>query len=213
MPVYETYKRELCWGIWKMDETVEELASLIPSGERLFQEAMQLFANECRRKEWLTVRVLLYYLSGKEMEIAYYPSGKPYLREIPCHISISHTKGYVAVALHSRKEVGIDIEQYSTRVERVKERFMREDENAEGDEIYALLLHWSAKETLFKLLGKEEVDFKKHLRILPFTVTPEGVMKACEYKTKEQRQYLLHYQVEDDFVLTWCMEGDETISK
>lgn len=212
MPVYKTYKDELCWGIWKTDETLNELSLLIPHGETLLREAMRCFSSESRRKEWLAVRVLLFYLSGEEHEIVYNSSGKPFLKDASSYISISHTRGYVAVALHPRAEVGIDIEQYATKVLRVKERFMREDETAEGDEVYALLLHWSAKETMYKLLGRDEVDLKDHFRIFPFTIEQKGVMKACEYKTDEQRRYILHYRVEDNFVLTWCVEGEESES-
>mgnify|MGYP000016543064 CR=1 FL=1 len=65
------------------------------------------------RLEWLAVRVLLYTLSGEEKEIAYHPSGKPYLADASASLSISHTKGYVAVVLGlPGREVGIDIEQY-----------------------------------------------------------------------------------------------------
>lgn len=205
MPVYRIYRDELCWGIWKTDETLEELSWLIPHGGNYLQEAMQRFSHENRRKEWLAVRVLLFFLLGEEHEIAYTSSGKPYLKDNSYHISISHTSGYVAVAFHPCYEVGIDIEQYATKVLRVKGRFMREDEKAEGDEVYALLLHWSAKETLYKLLGQEEVDLKEHLRILPFSVKQEGQMQANEYKTVERRSYTVSYQLEKDFVLTWCV--------
>ena len=110
----------------------------------------------------MSVRVLLKALCGEEKEIAYYSSGRPYLKDGSRYISISHTRGYVAVALHSSCEVGMDIEQYGTRVRKVASRFIRSDEEPammEGDEVYALLLHWSAKEALFKLMGVEEVDF------------------------------------------------------
>lgn len=94
--------------------------------------------------------------------------GKALSKDGSRYISISHTRGYVAVALHSSCEVGMDIEQYGTRVRKVASRFIRSDEEPammEGDEVYALLLHWSAKEALFKLMGVEEVDFIRHLRI------------------------------------------------
>lgn len=206
MPIYKTYEKEsFRWGIWKADETLEELALLMPHGDVCMQESIQRFSNENRRKEWLAVRVLLSYLSEKEYEIAYCPSGKPYLKDSSCRISVSHTNGYVAVALHPLHEVGIDIERYATRVMKVKERFMRENEYAEGDEIYALLLHWSAKETLFKLLGQEEVDLKEHFQILPFSIGQEGTMKAYEYKTAEKNDYTVFYRLEPEFVLTWSV--------
>ena len=100
------------------------------------------------RRNWL-------FLCGEEKEIAYYSSGRPYLKDGSRYISISHTRGYVAVALHSSCEVGMDIEQYGTRVRKVASRFIRSDEEPammEGDEVYALLLHWSAKEALFNIV-------------------------------------------------------------
>lgn len=104
--------------------------------------------------------------------------GKALSKDGSRYISISHTRGYVAVALHSSCEVGMDIEQYGTRVRKVASRFIRSDEEPammEGDEVYALLLHWSAKEALFKLMGVEEVDFIRHLRIFLSACRKRGV--------------------------------------
>ena len=72
-------------------------------------------------------------------------------------ISISHTKGYVAVLLGGpEKEVGIDVECYGERVRKVAHKFVREDESVswyKGTETWSLLLHWSAKETMFKCMN------------------------------------------------------------
>ena len=82
-----------------------------------------------RKLEWLAVRVLLYTMLGEEKEIHYYSNGGPYLADGSFSISISHTKGYVAVLLSEPgKRVGIDIECYSERVRKVAHKFMREDE-------------------------------------------------------------------------------------
>lgn len=70
-------------------------------------------------------------------------------------------------------EVGVDIEQYGERVRKVAHKFMREDEQPSvfrGTDTWSLLLHWSAKETMFKCLNASEVDFRGHMRILPFAV-------------------------------------------
>ena len=127
----------------------------------------------------VAVRVLLYTLSGEEKEIAYHPSGKPYLADDSASLSISHTKGYVAVVLGlPGREVGVDIEQYGERVRKVAHKFMREDEQPSvfrGTDTWSLLLHWSAKETMFKCLNASEVDFRGHMRILPFAVNESGV--------------------------------------
>ncbi|WP_418696523.1 4'-phosphopantetheinyl transferase family protein [Bacteroides sp.] len=193
------------WGIWKTDETLDDLLVMLPHKE-VYREGMQRFTSEHRRLEWIAVRVLLYTLLGEEKEIAYFPNGKPYLADASASISISHTKGYVAVLLGTPdKEVGIDIEQYGERVRRVAHKFMREDEEASlfrGTEIWSLLLHWSAKETMFKCMNASDVDFREHMRVLPFSVGESGIFSAEEYRTAEKCKFTIHYYLSSDFVLT-----------
>ncbi len=208
MPLFRTHREgELLIGIWKTDETTEQLLQMLDRHE-WYREAVERYGKS-RLHEWLAVRVLLKTLCGEEKEIAYHPSGRPYLRDGSFYISISHTRGYVAVALHSSREVGLDIEQYGTRVKRVASRFIRPDEESSvrsGDEIDTLLIHWSAKETLFKLMHTSEVDFIGHLHILPFAPAESGSFQAREYRTEEQRTYEVHYLTHPDFVLTWAMK-------
>ena len=210
MPLYRTYKQgDLIVGIWKVDETIEQLRSMFHQFS-IYEEGFMRFTAEKRRQEWLAVRVLLKELCGEEKKIAYLPSGKPYLDDQSAFVSFSHTVGYVAVALHPSAEVGVDIEQYGTRVKRVASRFIREDEKISiesGDEIYALLLHWSAKETLFKLMKDEAVDFINHLRIFPFIQQESGTFEACEYRSEQEQKFLIHYDTHPNYVLTFaCLE-------
>ena len=207
MPLYRTYRKgDLTVGVWKVDETVEQLRSMFHHFS-IYEEAFSRFSSEKRQQEWLAVRVLLKELCGEEKEIVYHPSGKPYLKDRSACISFSHTHGYVAVALHPCAEVGVDIEQYGTRVQRVASRFIREDEQVSveaGDEVYALLLHWSAKETMFKLMEEEAVDFIGHLRIMPFQPKESGILEAYEYRSGRDRKFLLHYDTHPDYVLTYA---------
>lgn len=207
MPVYRLYKeKDLTVGVWKVDETVEQLRSMFRHFS-FYEEGFARFSAEKRKQEWLAVRVLLKELLGEEKEIVYHPSGKPYLADGSMHISFSHTAGYVAVALHPRAEVGVDIEQYGMRVKRVASRFIREDEKvsvASGDEVYGLLLHWSAKETMFKLMDDQAVDFIDHLHILPFKTGESGTFEAKEYRSGKERKFLIHYDTHPDYVLTFA---------
>ena len=207
MPLYRTYRKgDLTVGVWKVDETVEQLRSMFHHFS-IYEEAFSRFSSEKRQQEWLAVRVMLKELCGEEKEIVYRPSGKPYLKDGSACISFSHTHGYVAVAIHPFAEVGVDIEQYGTRVQRVASRFIREDERVSveaGDEVYALLLHWSAKETMFKLMDNEAVDFIKHLHILPFCPEQSGKFEAYEYRSGRDRKFLLHYDTHPDYVLTYA---------
>ena len=210
MPIYRIYKQgDLLVGVWKVDETIEQLRSMFHQFS-IYEESFMRFSAEKRKQEWLAVRVLLKELCGEEKGIAYLPSGKPYLEDGSAFVSFSHTSGYVAVALHPSAEVGVDIEQYGTRVQRVASRFIREDEKVSiesGDEIYALLLHWSAKETLFKLMKDEAVDFIRHLRVFPFKQQESGTFEACEYRSEQEQKFLIHYDTHPSYVLTFaCLE-------
>lgn len=59
---------------------------------------------------------------------------------------------------------------------------------------------------MFKCMNAAEVDFREHLRILPFTVAGEGVFAAEEYRTEAQRKFEIHYLLHPDFVLTWQVD-------
>ena len=210
MPIYRTYKQgDLTVGVWKVDESVEQLCSMFQEFS-IYEEGFSRFSSESRKREWLAVRVLLKELCGSEKVVAYHPSGKPYLADGSMHVSFSHTRGYVAVALHPSSEVGVDIEQYGVRVQKVASRFVREDERVSiesGDEIYGLLLHWSAKETMFKLMEEVAVDFVDHLHVLPFTPKESGEFEACEYRSGRDRKFLIHYDTHPDYVLTFaCLD-------
>ncbi|MDR0976362.1 MAG: 4'-phosphopantetheinyl transferase superfamily protein [Prevotellaceae bacterium] len=199
------------WGIWKTDETDAELLALLPHGEAYRAEAAR-FSSAHRRTEWLAVRVLLFHLLGSEHRIAYHLNGRPYLADASRAISISHTRGYVAVIVGSPYgEVSIDIEQYGEKVHRVARRFIRDDESVatyQNTDTWSLLLHWSAKEVMYKSLDAQDVDFVRHLRILPFTPAESGTFVALEQRTPQRRRFRIHYRIFPAFVLTWHVRGD-----
>ena len=213
MPLYHIYTEDdVRVGVWKADEDETQLLAGLDHPEWVADtpDVPLDSLSPKRRHERLSVRVLLRELCGEEKRIAYEPSGRPYLADGSAQLSISHTRGYVAVALHPTRPVGVDIEQYGTRVHQVASRFLRADEAvtlATGDATYGLLLHWSAKETLFKLLGMEGVDFLQHLQLLPFTLQDAGTCYGCEYRSPAHRRYVLHYVTHADFVLTWGQEA------
>lgn len=150
-------------------------------------------------------RMLLKELLGEEARVDYHSTGAPFLACVPLYISISHTKDYVAVILDKRP-TGIDIEYRSDRILKIRSRFMNPEEEAGIDlehEVEHLLIHWCAKETLFKIIGQEGVDFQKHLHVNPFPYLSSGTFKGRETRTEACREYELAYQVTPDYVLTW----------
>lgn len=194
------------WAVWQVTETAEELWHLLPA-EGLYAKELKLFTGVSKRLlERLAVRVLLYTCLGKEYEIVYTPNGKPYIASGRWHISISHTKFFVAVCWHSVCITGIDIERREAKALRLSTRFVSPtDERLDADHPQeSALLYWCAKETLYKMLPSQEAtDFVQHLHIEPFRVQKEGVLLGYDHRNPRPL-YDIEYQLEADFALTWC---------
>ena len=199
---------DMQWAVWKMEESLDTLFSLLPDTRRVScEQEMQRFTSDRRKLEWLSVRVLLYSMLQEDKEIGYSSEGKPHLTDNSSFISISHTKGYVAVILSSVAPVGIDIEQYAQRVHKVSDRYIRSDEQTEpyqGDMTWGLLLHWSAKEAVFKRMENADADLRK-LRLTHFIPQEQGTFQVQELATEQQELYSVGYRICPDFVLTWTL--------
>ena len=128
MLLFDKEENGIRHAVWEVCETTEQFLTLLPDGNRWYKEANDRFKSESRIKEWIAVRVLLYHLMGKNAKISYKENGAPYLEGSNNEISISHTKGYVCIALSENYRVGIDIERVANKVERVKDRFINECE-------------------------------------------------------------------------------------
>ncbi len=74
-------------------------------------------------------------------------NGAPSIEGYPGHISISHCRNWVGLAVSSTPSIGIDIEHpRDTQLERVRERFV-----SPHDSPTLSLLHlWTAKEAVYK---------------------------------------------------------------
>jgi len=208
MLLKKTVENDATIAIWEITETVPELLDLLHN-KKTYSTDLTKFTTDKRKKEWLAARILVENICGKNKIIAYNEKGKPYLTDQSFHISISHTSNFVAVIAHPTREVSIDIEQISDRVCKLKERFLHKDELSHIDsaqETIHLLLHWGAKEVLFKMMNEENVDFTEHLRIFPFTPETNGIFLGKEMRTKQQENYTFAYCIKDSFVLVWSVK-------
>jgi len=202
----QTTPESIIWAVREIHEPVDDLLNLLQKKEQYLPYLSQI-TSETRKKEWLTVRVLLKEMLGEEKEIIYTSTGKPYLSDNSYQISISHTKGFVAVALHPEMKIGIDIERISPRIQKIRSRFMNEKEeanlNKEHEEVH-LLLYWSAKESMFKILEEQDVDFKTCLHINSFNPVLNSLscFSAYETKTEKQQEFSGYYLVNTHYALT-----------
>ena len=101
-----------------------------------------------RSRERLAAAALVRMMTGDpDARITHGPGGEPILSGF--HISVSHSRTHIAIALSRHCRPGIDIEPPSPRLARVVPRIMRPDEPAGIDPLRA----WTAKEAVFKCAG------------------------------------------------------------
>lgn len=207
MPLFKKYDdHDALMGIWKMSESLHELECLYKVKEHE-AKTYNSFRNDRRRKEWLTVRILLRELIGPEPSIEYMESGKPFLRGSKMFISITHTIGYVGVRL-GIQPVALDMEYMSNRVLNLIPRFVSPKEMvyiSEDDKVTTALLTWSAKETLFKRFDISDVLFDEHLSVRSLYVNGRnGVFTGCVNKEEFYAEVKLTFELFPDFVLVYC---------
>lgn len=194
-------------AIWHITETPDALYSLLATSKYDAQLADKTHAS--RRAEWLAVRLLVRDLFGPDVEVAYHPTGRPYLKGSDLHISISHTRGYAAVAYHRTHPIGMDLEHISSRIERISSRFTTPEEasyidahDAQSRMLYHLI-NWSAKETLYKLHDTPSLaEFKEAFHIAPYHPSASGVLTASVSTGDEVD---VCYRVTPEFVCTWAV--------
>ena len=192
-------------GIWEITETRAELLNMLsPEDKEQAQSQLQNIKSKKRTLEWLSTRVVLQLLTEDNKTINHTSQGEPFLSDNSYQISISHSKNHVVVLLHTDKKVGVDIENYSSRILKIEKRFISDEELIDSDNrALHLILHWCAKETLYKLMNSTEIIFKEHLHIHPFKVEKKGIIKASESFTDNQTNFDIHYEVNDDYILAW----------
>ncbi len=195
-------------GLWQMDESPERLFDLYPHLLPYRSSLDDKYKNDGRKLEFLAIRALMYEMlrvngASKGLlshagDFTHNGQGKPLFRGY--HVSISHTKGYAALILSKKSEVAVDIEYMSDRVERIASKFLRKDERA--DSLDAKLVHWCAKETVFKLFSEENLLFED-MRVKPFDTMADW---ACDVENlKSGKTARVDFELAMDFVLTYSM--------
>ena len=195
-------------GVWQITETEEELKELssTPSDE---MEEISFIRSESLRKQRLAVRALLNTLFDEKVYLSHHDNGKPYLENNPVNISITHTEKYVAVILHEEENVGIDIESLDRDFSAVEKKALSEDEidDLEDDKRNEqLAIYWCAKEAIFKLLSRYNVDFAEQIEIERFRPRGEGELEATfTSKKDDEEEFDLEYITFDRHVLVWVV--------
>ena len=200
-------------GLWEISEALEELellADLTPTDAINYSGISAIH----RKKEWLATRALLNELTGERTLIKYHNDGRPYPDNANYQISISHTKGFVAIMLHQTCLPGIDIELATRQVSRVASRFLSPDEfdvchEASGFSNHKLLLHWCAKEAIFKMVPFSDIEFSTDIQIkLGEPIRDSGSFQGLFIGKPGQVSVALEYLEIKGVIMVWGCSGE-----
>ncbi len=214
MPLLDYYKLDIipdAWlGIWQNMEPVtffEEKLNLYPAE---VEEVKGL--KDRKRQEWFCSRYILHLLSEREVRGACLKDeyGKPYLENSDYHISMSHSHELTAV-IASKAVVGVDIQYKVEKITRIVGRVLSDSELEDLQKIYsldAIHVYWGAKEAMYKIYGRKEVDFRKELMVDTFEIRNGRVRTTGRIiKNGVEIECKICAEVLTDYVLVYAWDG------
>ena len=199
--------------IWEIEESPEWFLNELHLEEDELQQ-YNGFRSDLRRVHWLAYRHILKNIvgKGKQIRIKYDENSKPFLDLSRDHISVSHSGKFATVILSKKHRVGIDIEQVHPRLHKVAYKFMSPHEGGDKTEKLStenLCLHWCAKEALYKLYGKRELDFREHIHVLKPPSGHQGEFKGRIRRGNTENHYMLHAEKIDDYFMVFAVDMPE----
>lgn len=201
-------------GVWKISESVDELLSMIQftEGER---ELFERFKLKSRQAHWLSYRLAIRELLGDECPCDFYydEHGKLHFENLNYSLSVTHSGLYSGVIISKKHYVGIDIEKLGERINYLAHKFLNDYEMQhlpDTEQHKFLTVVWSAKEALYKLYGKSEVQLE-NITIEAFEVQNEGEIYGRLDIGNFSKEYKLTYIFSDDmdYILVYAI--DDTI--
>lgn len=162
----------------EIPSNISTLFNSLAEDERAY--ALQLSAR--RRAEWVAWRALLrenaerWSVGEQALKVAYAATGEPIFEGLEGSLSVSHCRGYVALARSHEGRCGIDIERLDRKFETIEDKYISSAERAlaEGvDTVDFRAATWCAKEAVYKYLGREGVDFRRDMQVV--ALDPTGV--------------------------------------
>ena len=193
-------------GLWEITEDFATLLRMTYLNDNDLRHLVH-FRSINRKIEWLSVRALLQQMTRPDARIVYNESRKPFLDDGSYNISVSHSHKYTSVLLGRNKLVGVDLEYMSHKINRLAHKFINEREVISNRLLFRrkhLYIHWCAKEALYKICDKIDINFQDDLTIKPFNVGIQGDIIGLVENNSRHEEYNMHYQIGNNYVLVYC---------
>jgi 4'-phosphopantetheinyl transferase EntD len=191
-------------AVWKIEEDLRfyrEKVELSSIDEMIFSET----THPEKKLEFMAGRLLcktvLHQLEISDLPIFRNQYGKPEIPDSDYNISLSHTENYIALSIGYKLDVGIDIEKPKAKMAKVAPRLYTEEEMAYcQDELIYISKVWSAKEVLYKLFMKRELDFKENLNVKPENKDWTRMTGTIQKEEFKQSYQLAFYELGEYFI-------------
>jgi 4'-phosphopantetheinyl transferase len=205
---FEEINQEACWGVWRIDETEEELTYKLNPGKTDLTH-FESIQHPRIRLESIASRMIVKELTeryGYDYQgIFKNKNGKPFLYNSPLHISYSHTEQFAAAILHTEKPCGIDMEHIQEKMMRVSGRFLSEKElESTGTDLEKICICWCAKEAMYKLYNLRDTEFKGNLRVASFEKEKKGSLEGIIHVGSFLSKTEVHYELFGEVVVAFC---------
>lgn len=204
--IHKYVDKDVLLGLWEITEDYDTLLSSVKLDDK-DMAVLTAFKNHNRKLEWLSVRRLLTELTNPDVKIVYNGHRKPFLSDKSFNISISHSKKFTSILLSKNKRVGIDLEFMSHRISTISHKFINKSEKITSDPDlikYHLYIHWCAKEALYKICDKQDINFKENLTISPFEPKVRGKVDGKVHNQHINEIFNLHFFRLNNYIIAWC---------
>ncbi|MBK6264721.1 4'-phosphopantetheinyl transferase superfamily protein [Marivirga sp. S37H4] len=191
-------------AVWKIVEDLDSLEKKVrlSAGDKIIYKEIH---HAGKALEFLAGRMLCFQ-AFHDLQKTYQPIyrnvfGKPEMPDSNYSLSLSHTADYVVVIIGNGIDVGIDIEKPHEKMRKVAPRILTQEEMMFcNDQLLHFSKMWSAKEVLYKLYMKREIDFREHLFLKPVDenwsemkgeIIKDGYRKECLLKFINLQEYFI----------------------
>ena len=185
-----------------------ELKTRIKNSVFSFNAYFYKMSNLNRKIEWLSIRSLLLDM-GLDSDIVYDEHGKPLLKKNSDHLSISHSQQHIAVSIHRKEPHGIDLQYITSKIIRIKHKFLNENELNminQSEDPRLLTALWSMKEALFKSYGKKDIFLKKHIAISELSFGEDSFKaQGLIHGIGKEIRHQMKAELIDDYILAYTL--------
>lgn len=108
------------------------------------------------------------------------------------------------------QHVGIDLETIRPAIQKIAHKFVNEKEAKDiplehkNEHLHVI---WGAKEVLYKIYSKGDVDFRKHMNVDSFQYKNAGSVQARFHKKDFDKTFNVQYEKLEERMLAWAISS------